>query len=126
MTQRKLERLCRLWQKRLRLQDWKIKTLVLIAPDEELSLDVEDETDLHGRTTHAPSEMEVDQMCVRNDQFAERTLVHELLHLRLAPFSGILREHPWKLNREDKAAQEQAINLLADSFLQAYGESTGK
>lgn len=118
MTQKNLERLTRLWQKRLRLQDWKVT--IQLKPEEEMR-----KRELYGFSTHQPSEQEA-IVEVANDSQAERTLVHELLHLRLAPFSGILREQKFKLNEEDKAAQETAINLLADCFIQAWGETKGR
>ena len=121
MTQKKLERLTRLWQKRLRLQDWKLKVLIC-----EVGEIVDDEgITLFGHTLHDPSEWNA-VVRIENGPEAERTLVHELLHLRLAPFTGILREIKFKLNPEDKAAQETAINLLADSLITGFGESKTK
>lgn len=118
MTQRTLDRLTRLWQKRLRLQDWKLE--VQLKPDEEMA-----ERELFGFSTHQPAEQEAVVEIADNPE-AEKTLVHELLHLRLAPFTGILREQKFKLNVEDLSAQEQAINLLADCFMAAWGESKGR
>jgi len=116
MTQKKLERLARLWQKRLRLQDWKL-TILLV--DEIMD---EEKENLFGHSLYDPSEWNA-IIKIENGPVAERTLVHELLHLRLAPFTGILRELKFKLNPEDKASQETAINLLADSLLTGFRAS---
>jgi hypothetical protein len=104
MTQPQLERLCRTWQRRLRLSDWRVDvTLVPLA----------DMPDLYGETW--PDETELTAtMRVRDCPLVESTLIHELLHLRLLPYSDGDPEEPRHGERE------QAINLLADCYLRAY------
>lgn len=55
---------------------------------------------------------------VRDGPTLESTLIHELLHLRLIPFSD------GDQNEDHHEAREVAINLLADCFLRAYPKTT--
>lgn len=103
MTQPELARLTKLWQKRLRLQDWVITPT--IEPMDALP-------DAYGQSPYDDAEMSA-AVRIREDA-GEDTLVHELLHLRLAPFSD---GDPSEPNHE---ARETAINLLADCYLKAY------
>ena len=104
MTRAELNRMCRLWQRRLRLQDWKVE-VVMVSEAEmpdfcgEIPLNVEEMTAT---------------LRLREDANIEPTMVHELLHLRLLPFSDGDQEEP---NHEDR---ERAINLIADCYLRAY------
>jgi hypothetical protein len=104
MALSKLERLCRVWQRRLRLQDWKVTPVMVPEPDMpeyvgEIPLDMEEMTAT---------------LRVREDADVEATVIHELLHLRLLPFSDGDQS---ELNHNER---ERAINLLADCFLRAY------
>jgi hypothetical protein len=104
MTQPELERLCRTWQRRLRLSDWRISAA--FAP-------VDDMPDCIGHALIDEAEMAVD-IRIRKDAPAEPTLIHELIHVRLFPFSDGDENEP---RHEDR---ERAINLLADCCLAAY------
>lgn len=99
MTQARLERLTKLWQKRLRIQDWEVRVSLMTA---------QDRPDAFGHTDIDITEMRAD-VRVRDDDNAEATLVHELLHLRLICF-GV----------DDDDAKQTAMNLLADAFMRAY------
>lgn len=108
MTLPQLQRLCRIWQRRLRLQDWKI-TLTLVE-----GLEVEGIGAAYGAATWDTDEWtsNIELRAGLDDTLTESTLIHELIHVRLSelfPDSEI--EDP-KL--------ERTINLLADCFLQAY------
>ena len=106
MTQPQLEKLSKLWMRRLRLQDWVVT--VKLVEDEEKFAGMQGSL---GVTYHDPSECKADiGILDEGSNIAmEATLIHELLHLRLVPFDG--------KNHNEK---EQAINLLADCFLRAY------
>ena len=43
------------------------------------------------------------------------TIVHELLHLHLAPFTQ-------RLNETEQVAEEQAVNAISRSLVQAYSK----
>lgn len=105
MTQQQFVRLCRLWQKRLRLQDWSVKAEIVPkeVPEHRHLAATE-----FGSTQIDFGEVAAD-MLVRENELTEATLVHELLHLRLLPF-----------DYDDHEAKEVAINLLADCFLRAH------
>lgn len=78
MTQSKLEKLLKLWQKRLRLQDWDIE--IALVPKVE---GVEGMSMVFGGTMCRPSMMEASVQILNNleDYDTELTLVHELLHV---------------------------------------------
>lgn len=123
MTDEQLRSLCALWQKRLRLQDWRID--VCFAGSGEmngaqgdahfqkekklgviriLKLEAFDETDQY--FTAFPDIFD-----------PERTLVHELLH---APLDGLFQKEE-DADEHTHAAQEQVMELLTDALYQAYG-----
>lgn len=109
MTLPQLQRLCKVWQRRLRLQDWKISLQLLPNPvmgngeaaDGLVDWDDEEVT----ATVTLREGLEETRL--------ESTLVHELLHIRmndLTPNEG----------ETNDSGLERTINLLADCFLQAY------
>jgi len=101
MTEKQLARMCRTWQRRLRLQDWRVDVRV-----------AEDLGDEYGRVDFDETEQTATILLVRSDdaEAIERTLIHELLHLRLAAWDAPYGHPP----------QETAINLLADSLYASY------
>lgn len=101
LTEKQLTRLCRTWQRRLRLQDWRVDVRV-----------AEDLGDEYGRVDFDETEQTATILLVRSDdaEAIERTLIHELLHLRLAAWDAPYGHPP----------QETAINLLADSLYAGY------
>ncbi len=104
MTGNELQRLCRLWQKRLRLADWDISAS--FATEQEMP-------DAEGEIPYDTAELTA-TIRVRDNENTERTLVHELLHLRVIPLWDGSPGGP------DHDAKETALNLLADSFVRAY------
>ena len=104
MEQKPLARLCRTWQRRLRLQDWRVE--VRFAPSEEFPKDEQARVEY--------DDTELTATILLQDQgepeVIERTLVHELLHLRLAAWEAPYGHPP----------VETAINLLADSLYAGY------
>jgi hypothetical protein len=74
MTQAKLDRLCVVWKRRLRLQDWNVWVTLTDGPNPER----------FGAAKIEPLDMRAG-IEVYNNADAEETLVHELLHLRLMP-----------------------------------------
>lgn len=107
MTGQELQRLTRLWQKRLRLQDWTV-TAVFLPPSEMPS------EDTLGTIPFDSTEMTATLKVSLEAPAIEATVVHELLHLRLIPFSVGDPDEPSHDERE------QAINLLADCYVKAY------
>ncbi len=112
MTDQELQRLCELWQRRLRLQDWTVK--VQIARKRDLDL-----TDSEGQIQWVLSRREaliklmdpIDYSpTAMTPQDLEVSLVHELLHLYFAPFDA-----------EDGTLQqtcpEQAIDALSNALV---------
>ncbi len=105
LTEKQLTRLCRTWQRRLRLQDWRVE--VRYATQEEMGDEVGhvdyDDTELTGTIRVPDSD-------TASAESIERTLIHELLHLRLAAWEAPYGHPPL----------ETAINLLADSLYAGY------
>ena len=75
-----LQRLTRLWQKRLRLQDWKVTVGFMSEEECPTAIGITDPLD--------PQEMmgDIRLRDSLDDLTLESTLVHELLHIRLIPF----------------------------------------
>ncbi len=103
MTQPDFDKLCKRWQKRLRMQNWKItarmKNAEAMGPNNGF---------VEFEITHLSAD--VDILETLDDAKLERTVIHEFLHLMLAH---------WEFPESDRAqgdAQETAINVLADSF----------
>lgn len=104
MTQPQLARLVRLWRNRLGLIDWQI-TAELATVDQL--------PDCYGTIPYDAGEGTA-LLRVRDCESLEAVVVHELLHLRLAPFGDGDESEPGHEERE------RAINLLAGAFLAAY------
>lgn len=124
MTDERLKELCALWQKRLRLQDWRIDARFADSGEMDgaqgdahfqrekkvgviriLKPEAFDETDHYHKAFP--------------DLFdPERTLVHELLH---APLDGLF-DLPDDAGELVLAAQEQAIEQITDALYEAYRE----
>jgi hypothetical protein len=120
MTDEQLKSLCKLWQKRLRLQDWRIDVRLVDSGelgnseggcrafrDDKLAIikvlkpDAVDRTDDYFKAF--PETYSV-----------ERILVHELLHI---PLEGILNPDA---NDHEKVAEEQAVNQITNALVEAY------
>ena len=108
MDQKRLAHVTKIWQKRLRLQDWQVH--VQLEPPEKM------ETEL-GISMVQPEELvaSIRIQDGQDDATTLATLVHELLHLRLAPFDA-----DWQMGHE---AQETAINLLASVLIAAFSRT---
>lgn len=99
MSVAELKRLCRVWQRRLRLQDWDVTVKLQSA---------EEMPDQLGNAAMEPEEMRA-VISLRDGGELEATLAHELLHLRLVSFGD-----------DDLPEQQVAMNLLAAAFMRAY------
>lgn len=109
MTQAQIDRLCRTWQKRLRLQDWKVT--VKLTPESEMPAN-------HWARIEWDDEDMTALMLFQDDQEgaqAEENFVHELVHLRVQELT-----HKKDSGFIDNPAVERTVNLLTDCFLQAY------
>lgn len=115
MTQKQLERLCREWQKTLRLQDWWIVARLvgqadMIPPDALASCTPTITQRKAVILVLHPSEWRIASEWPRD---IEQTLCHELLHLHFAPFA------PDDWNTPVGIAMEQAIDLIAEALVAA-------
>ena len=101
---KELRHMCKVWQRRLRLLDWRL-TLQMVP---ELT---EGEQELWGRLESTPGVMEATIFIAAGipPEAVEPTLVYELLHIRLQPF-----------DEPDEQAKENAIDLIASTLLAAY------
>jgi hypothetical protein len=109
MTLPALRRLCKLWQKRLRISDWTID-LSWGSPEEMASV--------CGLTLYDPRNMIAairidehmdDEMYL--DLGFEQTLIHELLHIVM---------HGWVDYEAENIMQERSINHIADALYWSY------
>ncbi len=110
----------RLWQSRLRLQDWGVSLQVcrlseMPSPDCVGSVAVYEERKEAHISVLAPQDLpllEGKHLVVEDFNYAV-TIVHELLHLHFAPFQES-DETP------KGVAQEQAINCISAALVRAY------
>ena len=115
ITQRELTTLMKRWQKRLRLQDWKIK--VKLASADQIEREhgepaygiCDDIVEARSAVIWICKNPPADDVSMGGRQDPENTLVHELLHLHFAPFGN---KHP-----EDELAHEQAIEAITEALL---------
>lgn len=111
MTDRELQELCGWWQKVLRLQDWDVK--VLVKRRFQMPADAQGQVDyvLQNRkaviSVLAAEDYEPDHLWPQDQ---EKTLVHELIHLHMAPFAA-------PTGTPQDIAQEQAIEALAGALV---------
>lgn len=116
LTQEQLEQKLRYWQKRLRLQDWIIEVRLVrereldgdyaaqvnwVLPKKMASVHILDQIDY-------PPEL-------MGERDMENDLVHELLHLHLAP----IHEHFGEGNSLYSMFEEQAIESIAFGLVDA-------
>lgn len=123
ITQRQLTALMKRWQKKLRLQDWKVKVRLAGQVDfDERGKDYEYTAKTnYGFCEHMPEARTATIWMVKPSEGPlpadgddergniENTLVHELLHLHFSPFAS---KHP-----EDDLAHEQAIEAITEALL---------
>lgn len=115
MSQEELQKLCAIWQRRLRLQDWQVKLVVERfwdhQKDDELSF-ARCHWFLHKKQARIsmldpgdfdPSDFEHEPV--------EKSLVHELVHLHLAELT-----EPLEKDTPQWRAMEQAVHALASAL----------
>lgn len=112
MTQAELEKLCALWQKRLRLQDWRV-TVQLVR--KYVLPDCHAEIESHSRTKIA--KMKIVAPGDRDPEWADETelewsLVHELMHLYCPDYSP---------SDDEDVEFETMLNLVSEALVTAYG-----
>ena len=110
-------KLCLEWQKRLRLQDWKLEVSVVRAADMSLNEAVAEYSCTLERKTAIirlldPIDNETLGLGV-NDRDMEKDLVHEIVHCHFAPF---MEHRPGP----KRTAQEQAIDLWSDCVVDIF------
>jgi hypothetical protein len=118
LTQEELEQNLQEWQKRLRLQDWIIDAK--IKRDRDLPGNVE--ASVNWVLTKKMASISIlDPMDYPPDamvpQDMENSLVHELLHLHLAPISNYGNDDNYQI------FEEQAIESIASGLIAAYREN---
>lgn len=114
-TNEELQIACAEWQKRLRLQDWIVKARIARIKemdDQEAGAECNPYLKRKIAAIRIRDSIDMpDKMIIEQDM--EWDLVHELLHLHFQP-----------LNTEDsdEIALEQAVDVLAHSFITLYRE----
>lgn len=115
-------KLCKTWQKRLRLEDWRIEVNVLRQNHmtlegalAECSWSLERKTGTINLLDGIDSAGLVSEITGGRDM--EKDLVHELVHYHFAPFTKLGKRHR---ESADSIAQEQAIDLIADSIVDIH------
>lgn len=120
MTHKQLQSLLREWQKTLRLQDWNVTAKFVsggkIDPPGNIGVAI---TTL----TQKSAKIQIlkqgdDRLEDPHDQ--ELTLVHELLHLHVAPFA------PDNWDTPVGVAAEQAIDLIAEALVKLKRRALSK
>lgn len=102
------------WQKRLNLEDWNIS--VLVVPSSDLKPrtlgNIHWDTDKKTAVLRVldPSEYQLPFRETLDD--IEFTVVHELIHLELAPVLS-----PFSRNEANRRDEEYAVNHMADALL---------
>ncbi len=107
-THKRLQRVCRDWQHRLRLNDWEVK--IVFASLEDLPAESQGACDwnLHARTAEIKV-LDPKEWDSAIPQDVENTVVHELIHLHLAPWDT--------KNKAQEIQMEQAIESLSGAFV---------
>jgi hypothetical protein len=99
-----------LWQKRLRLEDWKIEVKIVRVWDlEQVTLGHIDCSVPHRTATIKvmnPADYELPQDKIPADM--ELSIVHELVHLHLSALP---------LNKSSRNAEEQVVSMIADALV---------
>lgn len=122
MNQQELQELCGVWQKRLRLQDWDVKVVVVRVRDmgPEKSACVSVLSTKRNAVIQIMDERDVTDephfTAVYRGQ--ELDLVHELLHIYTDPFQV---QRP----SSQEVSEEQMIHALSTALIEAYGPWLG-
>ena len=109
MTLFEVRRLCKLWKKRLRVEDW-TTTIGFGTPEQmdgNLGLTMYDPRNAVADILLAPEQ--ADQTYL--DGGMEHTIIHELLHLVM---------HGWIEYEKEDVLQERSVNVIADALYWAY------
>lgn len=118
LSQNEVQEKCRLWQQRLRLADWDVEVKIVARRDISSScIGGEVEWLLDDKTANIKL-LDVDDYpkdALRPSDM-EKTLVHELLHLLVAPFDA-------PSGTAEALAQEQMINAVAGALIQLSRDS---
>ena len=108
-----------LWQKRLRLEEWKIDVkIVRVWELEQGTLGHIDWSIPHKTATIKvlnPADYELPKDKIPAD--IELSVVHELVHLHLSVLP---------LNKSSRGAEEQVVSMIADALVNLEHESPGK
>jgi hypothetical protein len=102
------------WQKRLNLQDWNISVSVVRSSDLKPKTlgNIHWDTEKKTATIHVldPADYQMPFREMLDDM--EFTVVHELIHLELAPVLN-----PFTRNDANRREEEHAVNHMADALL---------
>jgi hypothetical protein len=119
MTEKALQRLSQIWQRRLRLQDWNLRVRLVRSYHSAMPDDSCGTVNIEWRQKEAtiyvldPGDIDPEQLKSWPRQDAESILVHELVHLH---FAG-LRIAPGTAEHD---LEEQAILALEEALITAY------
>lgn len=116
MTQKQLENLCKLWQERLRLQDWDIEIRFNPKIDATvLGLCYPMESQYFATIEIAPEKVVMEDY---PEGGVERVVVHELLHILFDP-NQLWARDPGKRSAQNRF-YERSIDKMAKILMEAY------
>lgn len=113
-TQKEIEKLCREWQKRLRLQDWVVRIVFTNEFSSFARTHVHPEhkgATIRIRTAFSPFE----HACLD----FEVTLVHELIHLHTSGFDFPIQDKWRRSENTDERARYEAYEAMVELLAQA-------
>lgn len=111
MTEKQLQAALKTWQQKLRLQDWNITLEFINDEDIEDWKPAEVRYQIYDRWAKIRMLKPGLRADAETPYHPEQSLVHELLHLVVAPFSHGLKEDASEITRE------QALNAIADALV---------
>lgn len=121
MDQQQLEAVMSEWQKRLRLQDWRLKIRMSRARDmsfQPAAAEIRWDKFMKTATISITDPLDWDEN-MHGPRDIEQDIIHELIHLLYLPFDDT------KPNTPEWVALEQSINMLTDALIGLKRESEG-
>lgn len=119
MSEKEMRKLCALWQRRLRLQDWNVRLLIKSADDIDGSFArIRPQLDAKCAILNVcePGDHSSLDLQMIGERDVEEDIVHELLHLHCEPFS------PEDHDSLEYQAIEQAVGVLANCIVRLSRE----
>ena len=121
LTEEELQKLCKEWQERLGISEWRVKVKVSSMcdmPRQESAGCVSYTFDVYSAIIWILDKKDWRSTDFNHDM--EKTLVHELVHILFIPFTGKLKE-----DSLEHSLMEVAVNKLAYALVNAKREGAG-